>query len=490
MKQKAIKVVDLLEHSAELGNMDALYTLAYISLFPPTLHFPLEPRLAYNAFSSHASQTGNATSQAYIAFFHATGYKNIVPVDQAKAQLYFTFAANGGDKGAQQALAYRYWSGIGTSESCENALPWYGSAAEKAMAKFLSGPPGGRTLPQTATRLSDLAGGIYGPGASVASTGFNAQSPAIKAGVARAAGETWDDVLDYYLFNADRGEIDFAFRLGKIFYQGSIYASPGGIGSGSEGVGAVPRNFKVARKYFLLITRQVWPHDPPSAVQVKDENKPIGFAAASAGYLGRMYLRGEGVKQDYQMARLWFDRGAEQGEKECQNGLGIIYRDGLGVKVDMKKALFHFTAAAGQELPEAQVNLGKYHYERGELALAMTYFEGAVRNGSPFEAYYYYAEIQSAQVNKVGIPAYSSSGSCSMAVSFYKLIAERGVWDDDLLRDAEIAWMSGADQDKEVAMLKWWIAAERGFEIAQNNLAYVLDQGRFNFQTLKAIILI
>lgn len=96
--------------------------------------------------------------------------------------------------------------------------------------------------------------------------------------------------------------------------------------------------------------------------QVKDENKPIGFAAASAGYLGRMYLRGEGVKQDYQMARLWFDRGAEQGEKECQNGLGIIYRDGLGVKVDMKKALFHFTAAAGQELPEAQVNLGKYYY--------------------------------------------------------------------------------------------------------------------------------
>lgn len=91
----------------------------------------MEPRLAYNAFSSHASQTGNATSQAYIAFFHATGYKNIVPVDQAKAQLYFTFAANGGDKGAQQALAYRYWSGIGTSESCENALPWYGSAAEK-----------------------------------------------------------------------------------------------------------------------------------------------------------------------------------------------------------------------------------------------------------------------------------------------------------------------------------------------------------------------
>lgn len=32
MHRKAIKVVDLLQHSAELGNMDALYTLAQISL--------------------------------------------------------------------------------------------------------------------------------------------------------------------------------------------------------------------------------------------------------------------------------------------------------------------------------------------------------------------------------------------------------------------------------------------------------------------------
>ena len=140
-------------------------------------------------------------------------------MDQGKAQLYSTFAANGGDKGAQMALAYRYWTGIGTSESCERALAWYGSAAEQcmfhhdslpprteivpvftsAMNKFISGPPGGRTLPQTATRLSDLAGGIYGPGASVASTGLNTHRPAIKAGIARAAGETWEDVLEYYL---------------------------------------------------------------------------------------------------------------------------------------------------------------------------------------------------------------------------------------------------------------------------------------------------
>jgi SEL1 protein len=66
------------------------------------------------------------------------------------------------------------------------------------MEMFLRGPPLGATLPQTPTRLSDLVGGVYGPGASVASTGINTLNPAIKAGVARAVGETWEDVLEYY----------------------------------------------------------------------------------------------------------------------------------------------------------------------------------------------------------------------------------------------------------------------------------------------------
>ena len=99
--------------------------------FPPTQHFPPDPKLAYEAFATHASQTGNATSQSYLAFFYATGYHGVLSVDQAKAQLYSTFAANGGDKGAQMALGYRYWTGIGTSESCERAVAWYGSAAEQ-----------------------------------------------------------------------------------------------------------------------------------------------------------------------------------------------------------------------------------------------------------------------------------------------------------------------------------------------------------------------
>ena len=70
------------------------------------------------------------------------------------------------------------------------------------MVKFLSGPPGGLNPPLTATKLSDLAGGAFGPGSSVASTGMNAHRAVIKAALARSAGETWEDVLEYYLVSS------------------------------------------------------------------------------------------------------------------------------------------------------------------------------------------------------------------------------------------------------------------------------------------------
>jgi SEL1 protein len=78
-----------------------------------------------------------------------------------------------------------------------------------------------------------------------------------------------------------------------------------------------------------------------------------------------MYLRGEGVRVDMKLAKLWFERGAAYSDKESHNGLGTIWRDGLieGRK-DSKVAFTHFAIAAGQDLAEAQVNLGKHHYRK------------------------------------------------------------------------------------------------------------------------------
>jgi TPR repeat protein len=52
-------------------------------------------------------------------------------VNQAKAQLYYTFAAQSGDKSAQMALGYRYWTGISTLEDCGRAVQWYEQASHQ-----------------------------------------------------------------------------------------------------------------------------------------------------------------------------------------------------------------------------------------------------------------------------------------------------------------------------------------------------------------------
>lgn len=97
--------------------------------FPPSV-LPINATKAFERYQQHAELTGNATSQAMLGFFYSTGYGD-VPVDQAQALLYYTFAAISGDQGAEMALGYRYWTGIGVSEDCMLALDWYESAAER-----------------------------------------------------------------------------------------------------------------------------------------------------------------------------------------------------------------------------------------------------------------------------------------------------------------------------------------------------------------------
>lgn len=174
-----------------------------------------------------------------------------------------------------------------------------------------------------------------------------------------------------------------------------------------------------------------------------------------------------------------------------------MYRDGLGVPRDLPKANLYFHAAAQQDLAEAQVNLGKYHFGEclsrqglsrdtvldrlafrpasgmGEYATATTYFEHAMhmdgqRQPDTFQSHYYLAELNARAVNH--------EEQCPLAVSFYKLIAERGDWDHEVWWEAQRAYSEG---DERKAFLGFWIMAERGYEPAQNNIAFMLDRGEW-----------
>jgi TPR repeat protein len=59
-----------------------------------------------------------------------------------------------------------------------------------------------------------------------------------------------------------------------------------------------------------------------------------------------MYIRGDGVTQDYKAAVKWFTLAAEQRFAPAQNALGYMYRKGQGVTQDYKTAIKWFTLAA------------------------------------------------------------------------------------------------------------------------------------------------
>lgn len=191
--------------------------------FPPP---PMMQNLArgLESYQRAAALTGSPSSHSVLAFFHASAYNDLLPRSPAVALTHWTFSAlaPSGHPTAEAALGWRNWAGVGVEPSCEGSLAWWERAARRSYASFLAGPPGGRTLPPTPIKLSDLSLGAYGLSSSAASSGNRAERPAIKAGLARQAGETWEDILEYYRYQSERGGKIYEYQLAKILYTGSI----------------------------------------------------------------------------------------------------------------------------------------------------------------------------------------------------------------------------------------------------------------------------
>ncbi|WP_051919153.1 lipoprotein [Basilea psittacipulmonis] len=74
-------------------------------------------------------------------------------------------------------------------------------------------------------------------------------------------------------------------------------------------------------------------------------------------HLGYLYVKGLGVKQDYQQAAKYFRLGAIQGDTTAQFNLGLMYKRGLGVKQNYQQAFKYFKLAADQGHERAQATL-------------------------------------------------------------------------------------------------------------------------------------
>ena len=87
--------------------------------------------------------------------------------------------------------------------------------------------------------------------------------------------------------------------------------------------------------------------------------------AADQYKLGTMYVKGQGVKQDYQEAVNWYRLAAEQGEVNAQSALGLMYNKGEGISKDDQEAIKWYRLAGEQGDANAQYTLG-LKYSNGE----------------------------------------------------------------------------------------------------------------------------
>lgn len=443
LSQPLSHAVKLLEEASEEGDPTAMFLLAEMNFHGNHTH-PIDYDEAFRRYKQLADLNGNSTAQYMLGFIYATGIAPSVPSDQAKSMLYHTFAADQDDTRAQMTLGYRYMSGIATQRNCNEAVHHYRAVADKAIAYYRSGPPGGHSLPREAYRIADESGGVYGEGASVASAGPNAR----QGGPTSDAYADVEDVLEYLHLQSKKGDLKATFGLARLHYDGTK---------------GLKRDYKLAKSYFLEVAREYWPNSS-NKVRKDVSSGTEKLASRAAGYLGRMFLRGEGMPQSFPIAQKWFNRGISNGDALSQYSLGLMHLNGYGVKKDVIKAADYFAAAADQDLAVAQTNLGILFLDQGDAVTASKYFELAVRN-SHIEALYYLAEMYN---NGVG-----RERSCGVAAAYYKIVAEKAeiIWSS--LAEAAEAYEEGETQKAVVAYL---MAAEQGSENAQANVAWLLDQ--------------
>ena len=66
-------------------------------------------------------------------------------------------------------------------------------------------------------------------------------------------------------------------------------------------------------------------------------------------YLGMMYMKGQGVEQDYKSAGEWFRKASEKNIPQAQYKLGDLYFKGRGVPKDYEFAYVWFSVGASHQ---------------------------------------------------------------------------------------------------------------------------------------------
>ncbi|XP_011938991.1 PREDICTED: protein sel-1 homolog 1 isoform X2 [Cercocebus atys] len=391
-----------LQKAAGMNHTKALERVSYALLFGDYL--PQNIQAAREMFEK-LTEEGSPKGQTALGFLYASGLG--VNSSQAKALVYYTFGALGGNLIAHMVLGYRYWAGIGVLQSCESALTHYRLVANHVASDISL--TGGSVVQRI--RLPD-----------------EVENPGMNSGMLE------EDLIQYYQFLAEKGDVQAQVGLGQLHLHG---------GRGVE------QNHQRAFDYFNLAANAGNSHAWP---------------------FWRRYMYSEGsdiVPQSNETALHYFKKAADMGNPVGQSGLGMAYLYGRGVQVNYDLALKYFQKAAEQGWVDGQLQLGSMYYNgigvKRDYKQALKYFNLASQGGHIL-AFYNLAQMHASGTGVMR--------SCHTAVELFKNVCERGRWSERLMT----AYNSYKDGDYNAAVIQYLLLAEQGYEVAQSNAAFILDQ--------------
>lgn len=196
-------------------------------------------------------------------------------------------------------------------------------------------------------------------------------------------------------------------------------------------------------------------------------DKNHGGAMALLGY---MYCLGLGVAKSLDVAYSYFVASTAQDDALGHNGLGYIYFHGTSVQAqDLKLAFKHFNASAYGGSADGMFNLASL-YLTGTGApqsfqQAAFWYTQALDRGHTPAAY----TLAVMHLNGIG-----AVRNCKLAVDLLKRVCERGSWVSRKLQEAYDRQREGRNEEAAWLFLR---LAEAGHEVAQMNLAHLMDTG-------------
>eukprot|EP00835_Amoeboradix_gromovi_P001619 NODE_78_length_23131_cov_0.599427.p1 type:complete len:757 gc:universal NODE_78_length_23131_cov_0.599427:6777-4507(-) len=338
------------------------------------------------------------------------------------------------------AMGYRYKKGIGFKESCSKSLQYYKAAAKIVVKHRTNGPPLGTLLPPLPVHLEAADGGLYGH--------ISHSTPSDRIFGDESSGISEEDIIDYSKMLAESGDISSQYLLGQVFYQG---------------LQNFKQSYQIAFMYFKKAADAVdKPQDEDDDISSRTKDKLFG--GKSASMVGRMYLRGEYVTKNNAQAYEWFKKSADIGDGMAYSGLGYMYEFGLHTAVNMKKAITMYTKAAERQDAYGLTRLGKYYKDNKDYIASSNYLNIASHLGN-VQASYLLGDMLE---NGLGV-----TSDCKQAVSLFKKVAETGYeW---FYPYTVHAYESLANNDVENSLINYLFASEMGIELAQVNLAYLID---------------